>query len=59
MINQSGLESHGHELRIHAADDLGMGKDRLTGGTGEPSAASVVGGPVDEDPEQGGLVAVA
>ena len=59
MINQAGLESHGHELRIHAADDLGIGEDRLTGGAGEPSAARVVGGPVDEDPEQGGLVCAA
>ena len=59
VIDQAGLEGHGHEPRIDAADDVGIGEDRLTGGAGVPSAAGIVGGPVDEDPEQGGLVGFA
>jgi hypothetical protein len=52
VVDQTGFEGHGNEIRVDAADDLGLGENRLTGGTGEHSASGVVGGPVDEDPQQ-------
>src|SRR6202011_2228631 len=56
VVDQTRLESNGHEIGIDATNDVGIGEDRLTGGAREHSAACVVDGPVDEDPEQGGFV---
>ncbi len=57
MVHQGGLERHRHELTGHPAHHVRMGEDRLTGGAREHSAARVVDGPVDEDPEEQGLAA--
>ena len=56
VIDQPGLEGHGHEIGVHETDDVGIGEDHLTGESGVPSATRVVDGPVDEHPEQDRLV---
>ena len=56
VIDQARLEGHGHKIGVDATNDVRIGEDRLTGGAGEHSAARVVDGPVDEDPEQGRFV---
>src|SRR5262249_47738304 len=52
VVHQAGFEGYRNEVGIDAADDLGPGEDRLTGGAGEHSAAGIVRWPVDKDPEQ-------
>ena len=56
VVDQSGLEGHGHEIGVHTANDVGVGEYHLTGECGIPSAALVVNRTVDEDPQQGRLV---
>lgn len=55
VVHQAGFEGYGNELGVDPADNVGLGKDRLTGGAGEYSASGIVDRPVDEDPEQDGL----
>ena len=55
VVDQSGLEGHGHEIGVHTANDVGVGEYHLTGECGIPSAALVVNRTVDEDPEQARL----
>src|SRR5438105_11444878 len=50
IVDQARLEGDRYEIRLHAANDVGVGEHRLTGGACEYSASGVVRRPVDEDP---------
>src|SRR5207237_1308240 len=45
-----------HKSGLDAEDSLWLAERRLTGGAGEHSTPGVIGGPVDENPEQHRLV---
>jgi hypothetical protein len=59
IVDKRGLEGDGDEIGVDAANDVGLGENRLTGGAGEDSAAGIIDRAIDEDPEQDRFILLA